>query len=336
MNIIYTFNDGFVPQVATSIVSICENNKAEKIKFYLIVDDISRENCHNLKNMIKGYDQESEIIQIGNIRKQFDFEFDTSGWNPVIVTRLLVDKFLPQSVDRVLYLDGDTIVRGSLADLYSTDLGDAVIGAVIEPIASSKNKKALDINDAYYNSGVLLIDMRKWRKEQIGQKMIQFYHDHDGKLFAPDQDVINGVLKNKIYTLSPKYNLCTYFLHYPYRFFKKIMYPTKYISKSEFDVSVADPVIVHFLGEDRPWRTGNTHKYRDDYLKYFSKTPWKDTPREDGWQAYFFFYNIFDIVTKPFPSLRYRFLNTFFPVLVNIRARRNAKVEQGSRNDSEK
>lgn len=327
MNIVYTFNDKFVPQVATSICSVCENNRSEHIKFYLIVDSLSHENSHKLKSMIEKYGQKLQIIQIGNIRKQFDFDFDTTGWNPIIVTRLLIDRFLPKNIERILYLDGDTITRGDLASLYATDLGDAVIGAVVEPVASRKNKKALGIDGAYYNSGVLLVDMQKWRDQQIGSQMIQFYHDHDGKLFAPDQDVINGVLKNKIYALSPKYNLCTYFLHYPYRFFKKIMQPLPYVSKDEFDTSISDPVIVHFLGEDRPWRTGNRHKYRDEYFNYIAKTPWKDTPSEDGWQTYFFCYNIFDTLTKPFPSLRYHFLNTFFPLLVKVRAGQNRKAE---------
>jgi len=325
MNIVCTFNDKFVPQVATSICSICENNKSEKITFYLIADGLSPKNKRELENLIKSYHQKVVITEIGDIRDHFDFDFDTTGWNPVIVTRLLLDKFLPKGINRVLYLDGDTIVRGSISDLYNSDLGDAIIGASIEPTIDREHKESLGISGAYYNSGMLLIDMEKWRKEQIGARMISYYRSHDGRLFAPDQDVINGVLKNRIKTLAPKYNFCTYFMHYPYKFLNKLMRPGKFVSEQMFSESVQNPVIIHFLGEDRPWRTGNMHKYRDDYKKYLAMTPWKDTPEEGGWQLYFFCYNVFSIATKPFPALRYSFLNTFFPVLVWARSRQNRK-----------
>lgn len=322
MNIVYTFNNKFVPQVAAGICSICENNKSAKIIFYLIADGLSRENHQKLIDFIKGYKQNCKIIEIGNIRNHFDFDFDTTGWNPVIITRLLLDKFLPKTIDRVLYLDGDTIVRDRLDDLYNIDMGKAVIGAGVEPTVNRDRKeKLVGPNCLYYNSGVLLIDMKKWRKEKTGEKLVDYYRAHDGRLFAPDQDAINGALKGEIYALEPKYNFFNIYTQYPYRYLRKLVAPAEYFSPTEFEDSVKNPVIIHYLGEERPWRAGNTHKYRNDYKKYLAMTPWKDTPDDTGWNAYFLCWRIFNTITKPFPALRYKIIDSLIPIVLKLRTK---------------
>lgn len=324
MNIVYTFNDKFVPQVAASICSICENNRSEQITFYLIVDDLTKDNQHKLTDFIKSYNQELEIIQIGDIREHFDFNFDTTGWNPVIVTRLLLDRFLPKKVKKVLYLDGDTIVRDNLSDLYNINMHGAVIGAGIEPTVNQKHKDTLlDTKSFYYNSGVLLIDLRKWRSEHISKKLTDYYRAHGGKLLAPDQDAINGTLEGKIYTLPPKYNFFNIYNQYTYNFIRKLVSPIEYFSKSEYNESLQNPVIIHYLGEERPWRAGSTHKYRSDYKKYLALTPWKDTPDDSGWRIYFACWSVFNVITKPFPALRYKIITSLIPLFLKLRTKPN-------------
>ena len=105
------------------------------------------------------------------------------------------------------------------------------------------------------------------------------------------------------------------------------MKPLEYISKDMFDDAVNNPVIIHYLGEERPWREGNKHKYRDDYKKYLSMTYWKDTPDEKGWKLYFFCWNIFNIVTKPFPGLRLKIINNLIPAFMKYRKRKLKKTK---------
>lgn len=321
MNIVYTLNDKFVPQVAASICSVCENNQNSKITFYLISDGISKKHQDQLREFAKSYHQKLKIIEIENLKKYFNFSFDTTGWNSIVLARLVLDQLLPRSIDRILYLDGDTIVRGSLVELYGTDMGKSVIGASIEPTADRVRKQNLGIVGAYYNAGVLLIDLKKWRQNKTGQRILEYYAEHDGKLFANDQDAINGALKNEIFTLAPKYNFCNIYTQYPYRFLRKQVSPSDYFSKTEFEESVKNPVIIHYLGEERPWRTGNRHRYRDDYKKYLALTPWKNTPDEAGWSFYFVCWDIFNTITKPFPALRYKIITSLIPFVLKLRAK---------------
>ena len=176
---------------------------------------------------------------------------------------------------------------------------------------------------SYFNAGVLLIDLEKWRNINAGKIILDYYKANNGRLFANDQDAINGALVGKIYTLLPKYNFYNIFYQYPYKFLKRMMEPVKYISENDFNECVKNPIIIHYLGEERPWRAGNHHKYKNDYIKYLSKTPWKETDNEKGWNLYFICWYIFNFITKPFPTLRYKIINSLIPFFMKIRSKKN-------------
>lgn len=324
MNILYTLNDKFVPQVAAGICSVCENNKdMDNITFYLISKEITEENKEKLKDFAKKYNREVVIKELGNIKQYFDFDFDTTGWNSIVLARLLIDKFLPEDMDKVLYLDGDTIVRGSLEELWNTNLDNYILAASIEPTVDKERKKNLGLEKyPYYNAGVLLINLKKWREEKAGKLILDYYKANNGRLFANDQDAINGALAGKIYTLLPKYNFYNIFYQYPYKFLAKLMKPVEYISEEKFSECVKNPIIIHYLGEERPWRIGNHHKYKKDYEKYLQKTYWKDSGIEEGWRFYFICWDIFNFITKPFPAIRYKIINSLIPTFMKIRAKK--------------
>ena len=321
MNILYTFNDKFVPQVAAGIASVCENNRNEdSITFYLFVLKVSEINKTRLEEFIHQYNRNVVFFELQNINRYFDFEIDTSGWNPIVLARLLLDQFLPAEVERVLYLDGDTIVRGSIQDLYHTDMNDKAIGASLEPTYSIEKKASIGMNGyPYYNAGVLLIDLQQWRKQGIGKQVLQFYASYKGRLFSNDQDAINGSQKGRIYTLSPKYNFFNIFDQYSYSFLKSLC-DYQYIEKKVFDDAIQNPVIIHYLGEERPWRIVNHHRFKEDYLHYLSLTPWSGQGMENGWNTYFVCWDFFNFMTKPFPRIRYKLITALIPGFLKYRS----------------
>lgn len=327
MNILYTLNDKFVPQVSAGICSVCENNKdVKKIDFYLMSLKIKEENKKKLKKFIKKkYNRDIIYIELDDLSKYFDFDFDTNGWNPIVLARLLLDKLLPEKLDKILYLDGDTIVRGNLQDLWNIDMNEKVIAASIEPTMDKKRKDSLNLNGKpYYNAGVLLVDLNNWKKYKAGKIVLDYYREHNGNLFANDQDAINGSLNDKILTISPKYNFYNIFYQYNYKFLNKLC-DFKYIEKGTYNDALENPVIIHYLGEERPWRIGNKHKYRKDYLYYLGLTPWSNCNLEKGWRLYFVCWNCFNFITKPFPSLRYKIINHLIPLFMKHRSKKIKK-----------
>ncbi|MBR2997606.1 MAG: glycosyltransferase family 8 protein [Bacilli bacterium] len=323
MNFVYTFDNNFVPQAATSICSACVNNK-EKINFYVLSFGITEENKEKLKNMVEKYNHSINFIEITNLDSFFSFKINTTGWKPIVLARLLIDKLLPKNMERVLYIDGDTIVRNDISDFYHMNLNGKTIGMSIEPTIDKKRIEVLHMgNYPYCNAGVLLIDLKKWRKNNVGENVIDYYRSGNGKFFAHDQDSLNGYMKKEIKIISPKYNYYNIFDQYSYKFLSKIMRPidySKYVSEKDYNEAKKNPSIIHYLGEERPWRKGNTHKYRKDYKKYLSMTDWHDTEDEKGWTLYFICWKIFNIFTKPFPGIRLGIINSLIPTFMKIRA----------------
>lgn len=327
MNLFYTSDDKFVPQLAAGICSVCENNQdMEQIHFYIGSLRITQAHQDALLRLVSRYNRRIFFIEIDDLEQRIGFDFDTLGWSSIVIARLLIDQLLPPAVDRVLYLDGDTIVRDSLAELWATDMQGCVLGASIEPTANHARKESLGLKHLpYFNSGVLLIDLALWRTQNTGKRILDFYRSRGGALFAPDQDAINGALAGEIFVLSPKYNFYNIYWYYPYRTLCRLEAPAPYLPKEVLQDAVDHPVIIHYLGEDRPWRLGNTHKYTADYQHYLSLTEWRDTPMEAGWGAYFFCYKLFLTVLKPFPMLRYKIIDSLIPLFMKYRKRQRGK-----------
>lgn len=330
MNILYTTNDIFCAKVGASICSIFENNKEmEEITVYIIGQAISDANKTHFQELADTYHRTITIVDLGDLKTFFPFDFDTLGWNPVVLARLVLDKLLPSDVDRILYLDGDTVTLRPVSDLYHTAMSDKVLCGCIEATVSQNRREELGMKHLpYINSGMLLINLKKWREEHWGDTIISYYQEHGGKLFAPDQDAINGALKENIGYLPPKYNFYNIYWFYPYKFLKKRMGDAYYYSKEVFDESLEHPTIIHYLGEERPWRKGNHHKFRKDYQHYLQLTPWKDDPEEEGWQLYFFCWDIFNFLMKPFPTLRFRIIDGLIPAFMKWRKRQLQKSKK--------
>lgn len=321
VNILYTVNNDFMPQLAAGICSICENNKdANHVDFYVFGDGIASDNKEILSRFVAGYGRHIHFIDIDGSMVAASFGVDTGAWNGIVMARLLIARLLPQDIDKVLYLDGDTIVRGSLLDLWDNNPAEGVLSMVMEPTASRLRRKELGIEQfPYFNAGVLLVDLKKWRENDAETRILDYCTKNGSCLFANDQDAINVVLSEEIDAIPPKYNASNVFSYYPYSFLHRLM--PQFSSEKEYMDAREDPVIVHYLGEERPWRKGNTHVYRREYSKYLSMTPFADTALEAGWEMYFVLWRLFNVATKHFPSLRYKVIDCLIPSFLKLKSR---------------
>ena len=92
----------------------------------------------------------------------------------------------------------------------------------MEPTVYQEMKETIGMKpeDAYFNSGVILMDLARWRAEDVLKKLLDFYGAHAGSLFACDQDTINGALRGRICSLPPKYNFFTNYRYFRYQTLK--------------------------------------------------------------------------------------------------------------------
>jgi lipopolysaccharide biosynthesis glycosyltransferase len=191
--------------------------------------------------------------------------------------RLLLGRLLPREIHRVLYLDGDTIVRGSLGGLFDADVTDYVVAAVPEhslrptPWAPYNSPIRIGLPEAapYLNSGVLMMNLALWRELDIEGKCFEYIRLNDSapeRLAFPDQDTLNKVLVGKWKELDSAFN-----------FSEWTVAPSEFvIYRNSQNVSTTAPLIAHFAGKRKPWDLGCPHPFADEYWKYRMQTPYAD------------------------------------------------------------
>ena len=148
-----------------------------------------------------------------------------------VYSRLLLPEIIPE--DKILYIDADTLIQEDLSPLYSTDLGAAPLGAVV----NGKMTQSLDaplrfrLGHAYdakaFNSGVLLFNAKSWRKEELLDRCVKFGIENKDDIQVVDQTILNCVFNGQVENLPAKYN-----------------------SRER------DAAILHFIGSPKPWDIG--------------------------------------------------------------------------------
>jgi len=311
MNILYVTDDNYAMQSGISMISLLEHNKELKEVVVFIADTgISEKNRAYLKQIAESYDRELYLISALEYVEQHLHGYNMSGFSPVVMVRLFMTEYLPDTVEKILYLDGDTLVPGSLKDLDELNMGDRCLAAVPE-LYMPPHKKQISVGfkkeETYYNSGVLLCNLQKWREDHVLDTFMTFFRENADKLLFPDQDVLNYCFRGNILTLPFRYNFSTNLPYFPYDSVKKIQPEYCRISPVEYQRDLKHPVIIHYLGDERPWFRGNFNICRHLFEKYKKKTPWKDEPMVPGKELYMQIYHLLNCMTKICPAGRIAF-----------------------------
>ncbi|WP_277409284.1 glycosyltransferase family 8 protein [Lacrimispora xylanisolvens] len=156
MNIVYASNDKFARHLAVSLYSLLDRNqKIETLDVWVLSMGLSRESKDRLCGIAQEFDRELSVIELGNLKERFSHEVDTGGFDLSIMARLFLGDVLPEHVERVLYLDCDTVILSSLEKLWKADLGPFLLGAVMEPTIYPCIKEEIGLRpeEPYFNSG---------------------------------------------------------------------------------------------------------------------------------------------------------------------------------------
>ena len=198
---------------------------------------------------------------------------------------LFAADLLPDSISKVLYLDGDIIVLTDLRELWQTNLENAALAGVTD-FNYKKHANRLNMTSKYINSGVLLVNLDYQRKNKIVdqfKKRLLYLDKHEDEIVFPDQDIFNYVCDQKIVYLPIRYNLLTPFL-------------LEGISLDDFKgekKEIIDGVngIIHYAGYPKPWSFHYyDHPLKPEWMFYFTKSKWSGicTEKIPIWKLFLF------------------------------------------------
>ena len=145
--------------------------------------------------------------------------------------------------------------------------------------------------EGYYNAGVILFDLQKWKELDCTRKIVRYVKEVRAHYMAPDQDLINIVLKNKIQKLPMQYNIQPIHLRFQQQQYNKIFRPGKYYSNDEMCMALEKPIILHFFrfAGEFPWNKDSQHPCAEVFDLYLSKSPWKNYEKQKPIQNGFLF-----------------------------------------------
>ncbi|MBR2145689.1 MAG: glycosyltransferase family 8 protein [Akkermansia sp.] len=194
-----------------------------------------------------------------------------------IYHRYLLPKLLPDTIDRVLYLDCDTYVQRDLSELYNMNLENNPLAAppwlvmgTNRPQYESYLKsfpERFNLSDdslPYFFSSQLLMDLKELRAIDATEKLIAMTHRYAKKLIYPDQDVINAFFRNKITPIGQQYNVIPAFA------------TEKELENPEISQAYTSPSIIHFASMKPNILTGPRNSYEDTFFRFWRTSPWKN------------------------------------------------------------
>ena len=194
--------------------------------------------------------------------------------------RLLIPDLLPPEITRAIYLDSDLIVEGNLESLWQIDVQDHYLMAAQDlhaPYVSSplgiQNYRELGLpaTAKYFNSGVLLLNLERWRADAISQKVITYVHENAEYILVADQDGLNAVLAGQWGELDPRWNQIPLI----YRFDLVPDSPSKSSLEAIRDELINRPYIIHFATpHEKPWMPRCRHPANRRFDRYLKQSGW--------------------------------------------------------------
>lgn len=261
MEVLCGCDSSYFPHAATMLCSLLEHNRDCRI--HLFCSSVASGEIAKLRSLVARYG--SELVCYEMVPEDFH-ELRVDKWKShssiANYFRVLAPRILPTNIKKILYLDCDIVVRRSLQDLWKVDLCDHALAAVECSFwdLTSDFFVPLPPGAKYFNSGVLLINLDYWRKNDVCERTLGFVRNHPEKVNLYDQDALNAVLVNRWITLPATWN----------------EQARSTIGRPALrDENIADPAIVHFVSADKPWHWPCTHPLKAEYHKYRRKTPWR-------------------------------------------------------------
>lgn len=246
MNIAIAINDTFMMPATVMLHSLFRKT-SQKVRLFLLYSSLAEANRRKIRKQTINAGFSFEEIMIDERL----FEHASLNHNPLYSVEIFYRILLPYltEVEKVLWLDSDLIVNKDIAELYNHDISDVYIAACTDIGEAAHRREEIKhqlgiSGQVYFNSGVMLLNTEKIRKEIPQAVFFEAIERYNPVLRCPDQDILNLVLGKKMLCLETKYN------------------DMHHLDAQESESS-KDSIIIHFYWK-KPWNTDY-----DGYLEAF-------------------------------------------------------------------
>lgn len=258
ISIAFGLDNNFAQQLAVTIVSILKSSSIkDHFHFYVLDGGLTEENKEKITRLKKIKKFDIDFIKMENENFE-DLPTIEYRFSQAVYYRFNLPSLL--NLDKILYLDCDIFVKKSLREFYNIDISNKY-AAVIQDYGMKKGVlkdrlEKLNLRN-YFNSGVMLLNLKKIREDNIREKCFNFVEEYPDKIKFPDQCVLNHAFEENVLFVDEKYNF---------------QYPQgdKEISEC-YKKNKNKYVLLHFICELKPW-SGKCHPFEFEYNWLLSRT----------------------------------------------------------------
>lgn len=267
-DIVYISDDNYCMPTIVSIQSIIDNGciSNSDVCIHVCSFGLSKSNTKAIQSVGNGSIKICiDLFDKGKLRNNINSISQKSHVTPTALIKFELANYFSQ-IDSILYLDSDVIVNGSLSELLNLDLSDSYLAASSEFYCHMDRIRytlhRTVSNDFYFNSGVMLLNLKEMRKDSISSALWD-YKLNKARTKLMDQESLNAVIGSNCIHLPIKWNFNPRFLtkiHLPE--INKV-YNTNYCTINELEEDIK---IIHYVGKpDKPWiySTAHMRKYWD-------------------------------------------------------------------------
>lgn len=249
MNILVTLDSNYVQPLITMLDSLIRTNRNVTFDVYVAYAHLTQEDFEQIEKAIEG--SGSRIIAIRVPDELFQDAPMLKRTSKATYYRLFASMYLPEDLERILYIDPDTLILNDIYEFYNLDFGENLFAGCghLPPLLNFINTARLGMGykSVYINAGVLLMNLSLIREIFLPDDVFDFVERRASTLYLADQDVLNALYGDRILPLDANLYNCDE------RCFKKLV--KRYGQEGAVDFVENKTCILHYDGKYKPWKS---------------------------------------------------------------------------------
>jgi lipopolysaccharide biosynthesis glycosyltransferase len=261
-HIAIAFDQNYLQPFFALVTSIFQSTNPAQIHIHAIMTGVCDDDRHRIDDYIHVSGSQISYYTVADPQVE---KFVTMGtWTKAVYYRLYFPLLVPDQVKILLYLDTDTLVLNDLSQLFGQQMNEFPVAAVYDNYVKSQPLLGIFDEGEYFNSGMLLIDVEKWREQNISEKVMEYLLKYPERIKFVDQCGLNAVLNGN-------------WMKLPARFNRIFTYLPEDLSEDQMPAIINDTVVLHFTLQ-RPWQMLCKNRFRRLYKRYLINSPFRNSP----------------------------------------------------------
>lgn len=266
IHIALAHNDNYTEYAVVAVTSVCETTRDENLVFHILDGGLSENSKRSLIQVAQSY--KNAKIEFNKIDDSILKKYKLSGYPERTFWSVLVPQVKEISkLERVIYLESDIVAKESLKPLWDMDFEDNFVLAVEDAKSKKYSRKYLDKKSKFFNTGLMVINCKKWNEENIPERAVYMALKNSKKHTRYDKIALNKLFVQKVKFLDLRWNLQ----------YCPIAIWAEYENLEEYKNAINNPAIIHFTSVYKPWRKGFGcyQPKQEDYLRAHKLTEFR-------------------------------------------------------------